>query len=157
MSEFKPGQNYQPPGGGLRLGGRLGGIDPAALAKAEAALKSLSANFGQWMATELDKLDVAWSDIRTRGPTAETMEALYLRAHDLKGLGTTYGFPIVTQIAARLCRLLDDKDTRVSADLTPIEAHVKAIKRAVADNITEADDPAGRLLLQTLELGRVSS
>ena len=157
MSEFKPGQTYQPPAAGLRPGGRLGGIDPSALAKAEAALKSLSANFGQWMATELDKLDLAWSDIRAHGPTAETMEALYLRAHDLKGLGTTYGFPIVTQIAARLCRLLDDKVTRVSVALTPIEAHVLAIKTAVADNITEGDSPAGRRLLQSLEPARSSS
>ena len=42
----KPGQMIPAPNAlKLKVGGRFGGIDPSAIAKAEAALKSLSANF----------------------------------------------------------------------------------------------------------------
>jgi len=59
-----------------------------------------------------------------------SMEALYHRAHDLKGLGTTYGYPLISQIAGTLCRLIDAPDKRQASPLPLIEVHVEAIKAA---------------------------
>ena len=103
----------------LKVGGRLGAIDPAAIAKAEAALKSLSGNFAEWLADEVAKLDAARQRVRAEGLTAEAAENLYLRAHDLKGLGATYEYPLVTRIAGSLCKLIDDPDKRADAPLLP--------------------------------------
>ena len=64
----------------LKVGGR-GGIDMAAIAKAEAALKSLSGNFAQWLDDEIVKLEAARQEVRAQGLTPETVETLYLRAH----------------------------------------------------------------------------
>jgi hypothetical protein len=101
----------------LKVGGRFGGIDAAAIAKAEAALKSLSGNFTQWLNEELAKLEDARAQVHTDGLTTATAELLYLRAHDLKGLGATYEFPIVTRIAGSLCKLIDDDNKRHSAPM----------------------------------------
>ncbi len=98
-----------------RLGGRLPNIDPSAIAKAEAALKGLSAQFGEWLRDEVAKLDAAHTALKAEGPTQACADAVYSRAHDLKGLGTTYGFPLVTRIAGSLCRLLGEKDDRTQA------------------------------------------
>lgn len=149
MSETKPGQ--PPVGPRLRLGGRLGAIDPAAIAKAEAALQSLSGNFGQWMDNELKKLDAGRDLVRTEGATPATIGQFYMRAHDLKGLGATYGFPIVTRIAAMLCKLIDDNDKRIDPPLTLIDLHIAAINIAVKDNITSEEQPAGKALVAQLE------
>lgn len=156
MSEPKSGQMIQAPSA-LRLkvgGGRLGAIDPAAIAKAEAALKSLSGNFTQWLNDEINKLEAARVTVRAEGPTAENMESLYLRAHDLKGLGATYGFPLITRIAGLLCRLIDDKSKRLQAPGALIDAHIDAIKAAARDDIKSEDHPVGKILVQELE-GRV--
>ena len=153
MSEQKSGQMIQTPNAlRLRVGsGRLGGIDPAAIAKAEAALKSLSVNFVQWLNDEINKLEAARATVRADGATHENMEYLYLRAHDLKGLGATYGFPLITRIAGLLCRLIDDKSKRLDAPLGLIDAHVDAIKVAARDSIKTDDDPVGKSLVQDLE------
>ncbi|HZC17883.1 MAG TPA: Hpt domain-containing protein [Caulobacteraceae bacterium] len=135
----------------LKIGGRFGGIDPAALAKAEAALKGLSDNFDQWMQDELGKLNAARASITSDGYTAETGENLYFRAHDLKGLGATYGFPVVTEIAASLCRLIDDSATRLRAPLFLLDAHIDGIMAAVRGNIREADNPVAKSLLAELD------
>lgn len=156
MSEPKTGQMIQPPNA-LRLrvgGGRLGAIDPAAIARAEAALKSLSGNFVQWLNDEIAKLDGARASIRSEGPTHENMESLYLRAHDLKGLGATYGFPLITRVAGLLCRLIDDKSKRLEAPLALIDAHIDAIKAAARDDIKTEDHPVGQVLVKELE-GRI--
>ncbi|MDB5471220.1 MAG: Hpt protein [Caulobacter sp.] len=136
----------------LRLGGgKFGGIDAAAIAKAEAALKSLSGNFSEWMQDELNKLEAARQAIRVSGLNAETAEGLYFRAHDLKGLGATYEFPLVTRIAASLCKLIDDPDTRVSAPMFLVDAHIDAIRAAVRDDIKTDTHPVGKILITELE------
>jgi hypothetical protein len=135
----------------LKAGSRFGGIDPAALAKAEAALKSLSNNFDQWMQDELTKLDAARVRIYAEGYTAETGESLYFRAHDLKGLGATYGYPVVTTIAGSLCRLIDDPATRLHAPLFLLDAHIDAIKAAVRGQIRENDHPVAQALIKELD------
>jgi hypothetical protein len=134
----------------MRLGGRLGPIDPDAIAKAEAALKNLSGNFTQWLHDEINKLEAARAVVHG-GATAETMESLYLRSHDLKGLGGTYGYPLITRIAGLLCRLIDDKSKRMGAPLGLIDAHIDAIKAAARDDIKTEDHPVGKLLVQELE------
>lgn len=141
----------QPPGLRLKLGGRFGAIDPSAIAKAEAALKSLSGNFAQWLNDEVVKLDAARQRVRDEGVTTETMETLYLRAHDLKGLGTTYEFPLITRIGASLCRLIDDKDKRLSVSMPLVDAHIDGIKAAVRDDIKTDEHPVGRVLIEELE------
>jgi hypothetical protein len=141
----------QPPSLRLKVGGRFGAIDPSAIAKAEAALKSLSGNFAQWLSEEVVKLDASRARVRDEGVSAETMETLYLRAHDLKGLGTTYEFPLITRIGASLCRLIDDKDKRLTVSLALVDAHIDAIKAAVRDDIKTDDHPVGRILIEELE------
>lgn len=152
MSQQNTGQVI-PPSNALKLkvGGRFGALDPAAIAKAEAALKSLSGNFGQWLQDEVTKLENARARVKTEGVTPETMEFLYLRAHDLKGLGTTYEFPLVTRIGASLCKLIDDKDKRLGASMVLIDAHIDGIRAAVRDGIKTDDHPVGKVLVTELE------
>src|SRR5690606_17585050 len=84
VSQQNPGQVFPAPNAlKLKVGGRFGAIDPSAIAKAEAALKSLSGNFSQWLQDEVTKLEAARARVKTEGMTPETMESLYLRAHDL--------------------------------------------------------------------------
>ena len=146
-----PPQIIRPPNALRAKVGGFGGIDANAIAKAEAALKAMSAQFGQWLQDEIVKLDQAQADIRAKGYTPETAEALYFRAHDLKGLGATYQYPLVTRIAGSLCRLMDDTDKRMQAPLAILDAHVDAIRAVVRDEIQTDEHPVGRDLAETLE------
>jgi hypothetical protein len=141
-----------PPTNSLRLkvGGGFG-INADAIAKAEEALKAMSAQFGQWLNDEIVKLDKAQTDIREQGYTPATAEALYFRAHDLKGLGTTYEYPLVTRIAGSLCKMLDDADRRMTAPIAILDAHIDAIRAVVRDQIKTDEHPTGRALAETLE------
>ena len=146
-----PPQVIRPPNPLRAKVGGFGGIDANAIAKAEAALKAMSAQFGQWLQDEIVKLDQAQADIRAKGYTPETAEGLYFRAHDLKGLGATYQYPLVTRLAGSLCRLMDDGEKRMQAPLAILDAHIDAIRAVVRDEIQTDDHPIGRALAETLE------
>lgn len=134
-----------------KVGGGFGGIDAQAIERAEAALKAMSAQFGQWLQDEIAKLEKAQADLKAHGYTAETTEALYFRAHDLKGLGATYQYPLVSRLAGSLCRLIDDPAKRLSAPQPLVEAHIDAIRAVVRDEIQTDDHPTGKALAEALE------
>ncbi|MFZ4164609.1 Hpt domain-containing protein [Brevundimonas sp. NPDC058933] len=146
-----PPQVIRPPNPLRAKVGGFGGIDADAIAKAEAALKAMSAQFGQWLQDEITKLDQAQAEIRAKGYTPQTAEALYFRAHDLKGLGATYQYPLVTRIAGSLCRMMDDADRRMQAPVAILDAHIDAIRAVVRDEIQTDEHPVGRELAETLE------
>ncbi len=135
----------------LKVGSRFGALNPGAVAKAEAALKSLSGQFSQWLQDELGKLEAARGAIRAQGLNAETGSRLYTHAHDLKGLGTTYEFPIVTRMAGSLCKLIEDPAKRMSAPMGLVDAHIDAIRAAVRDGIKDASHPMGKVICEELE------
>jgi hypothetical protein len=140
-----------PPSNSLKLKvGQGRGIDPVALARAEAAVKHLADNFDQWMQDEINKLDTVRARITAEGYNAETAESLFLRSHDLKGLGATYGYPVVTSIADSLGKLISDPATRLQAPLRLLDAHIAAIKAAVRTGIRDVDNPIAKALLDEL-------
>lgn len=134
-----------------KVGGRLGALDQEAIAKAEAALADLSSQFDSWLMDEIKKLEDVQATIKAEGMTAENAEALFYRAHDLKGLGTTYGYPLITRIAGSLCKMIDDEEKRATAPRVLVDAHLDAIRAIVRDQIKAEDHPMGKILAVTLE------
>lgn len=141
-----------------KIGGSLPAFDEAALKRAEAALASLSSEFQSWMEEEVTKVVNARNAARAAGWSDETLEALHGASHDAKGLGATYEYPIVTRIAASLCRLTETEAGKATARALPhlVEAHVEAMRAIVRDRVKAEDHPVGVALANELE-GQVRS
>ena len=151
MGKQKPLEVITPPNMlRVKVGGRVG-FDSKAIERAEAALNSMSGQFSEWLQQEITSLEACQQAARTEGLTGEAGEALYARAHDLKGLGTTYDFPIVTRMGASLSRLIETRELRNIVPLPLVEAHVDAIKAAVRDGVKDVDHPVGAALVAELE------
>ncbi len=135
----------------MKVGPRFGAMDAAAIAKAEEALKSLAGQFGEWLQDEIDKLEAARTAIKTEGVSAKAMDNLYLHAHDLKGLGTTYEYPLISRVASSLCKLMDAPGGRADAPLFLVDAHIDAIRAIVRGEIHDPEHPVGRALAEALD------
>jgi hypothetical protein len=137
------------------LKGKLGGIMPRldadAVARAEAALKSLAVQFDDWMDEELRKLETAWAAARDAKLAGEPGANLFRVAHDVKGLGTTYEFPLVTRLATPLCRLIETEELRSKARVNLVGALIDAIGVAIRDRVRSDSHPVGRALAQESE------
>jgi len=151
MGKQKPREIITPPNMlRVKVGGRVG-FDQKAIERAEAALQSMSGQFEEWLDAEVSALETARSAVRTEGIDSAAGETLYAKAHDLKGLGTTYDFPIVSRMAASLSRLTETKTLRGVVPQHLVDAHVDAIRAAVRDEVKTEDHPVGRALVQELE------
>ncbi|KAA5804991.1 Hpt domain-containing protein [Alkalicaulis satelles] len=134
-----------------KLGGPLPAADDALMKRAEAALDGLRQNFNDWLGEEVTKLEGLMRTVKTEGMQGEAGEALFTCAHDLRGLGSTYEFPIITRLAASLSKLIETPEQRASAPLALIDAHVGAIRAAIIQNVRDDKDPVGKALAEELE------
>ncbi len=105
------------------------GDDP--VARAEAALAQLSAEFSGWMHAECDELDRARRSALAAGMAAPQRDALFRAAHDIKGQAATLGFPLIAAIAESLCKLIEDTFDPRRIPPALIDQHVDAV-RAIA-------------------------
>ncbi len=135
-----------------KVGGKLASFDKAAIARAEAALQNLSSEFDTWMDDELKALEASFAQLQADGVMGPAGDAFYKAAHELKGLGTTYSFPLVTRLMGATCKLFElHEDDRSKVKMALIGAFVQATQAAVRDGIRTDEHPVGRALAEELE------
>lgn len=127
-------------------------FDADAIARADETLKAMSGSFQQWLETDVRRLQqtrldaerAAWSDL--------ALEEVMGVSHDIKGMGQSYGYPLATEIAASLCRLIETSAGKAAARANPalVAAHVDTLRAIVRDRITSTEHPTGRALFNVL-------
>ena len=132
-------------------GGTVTGLDLSAIKRAEQAIAELKEEFAGWIVEDVEKLGAA-RDAFAANRSAETFGTLYRAAHDLKGQGATFDFPLVARVAASLCKFTDGAGAGASLPLNLIDAHVDAIRIIVRDKIKNpSDDRTANVLATELE------
>lgn len=129
-----------------------GTLDPQALERARAVVDRLREAYAdQWAPAALAEMEGAITKARTsRINRQEHFDKLYRLAHDMKGQGGTFGFPLLSEIGASLCRLTADREYAGETEFRALAAHVAAARRALAEGIADGDSPSGRELLGEL-------
>jgi chemotaxis protein histidine kinase CheA len=152
MAKQQPIEIFMPPNMlKAKVGGGAGGLDLSAIKRAEAAIEELKEEFAGWIVEDMNKLTAA-RDAFAAHRTADTFGTLYRAAHDLKGQGATFDFPLVARVAASLCKFTDGAGTGEALPLNLIDAHVDAIKIIVRDKIKNpSDDRTANVLAAELE------
>lgn len=122
----------------------------AALAQAQAAVAAMADEYIGWVKADLERLDDAIAHIDAAAPAAG-LKAAHGVAHDIKGQGATFGYRLVTDIAAMLCRYLQDAAAAGGFDPEIIEAHVQALKTVVENRVKGDAGALGQEILATLQ------
>ncbi|HRP10681.1 MAG TPA: Hpt domain-containing protein [Terricaulis sp.] len=127
-------------------------FDADAVARADETLQAMSGSFQQWLEADIRKLQQARLDAEHAAWSDPALEQLWGVAHDIKGMGESYGYPLATHMAASLCRLIETPAGRAAARAKPalVTAHVDTLRAIVRDQIKSIDHPIGRALMQTL-------
>jgi HPt (histidine-containing phosphotransfer) domain-containing protein len=116
----------------------------AALARAQAAVAALSRDYQNWARADLDHcrrhLAAARNEPEHR---PKHVEALFGVAHNIKGQGASFGYPLMTQLGQSLCQLTRQTQPFGDAALALADAHLE-VMAAVLDQ--EARDDGTEVL-----------
>lgn len=123
----------------------------ADVAAAEKVVNDVAATMTALIPQGVDKLRTAWAGrgARLTVPTIKTCQSV---AHDLSGLGTTLGYPMVTALCRSLCRFFDSGDLTRSGAIDVVDAHVAALHVVVRDRLTGDGGKIGKVVV--VELNR---
>jgi len=130
------------------VGGTLPQYMPNSLAiKTAAAVEGALDTARDGMLAEIDAL---WTLVDSNAEqTTQHVEAIYFRAHDLRGLCSTVGDKILAGIAEALCTYIEETKSR---KLTPraniIWLHASSLMRAAQDKDTS--EALGQYLIESL-------
>jgi len=123
------------------------------LARAEAAVANLAQDYASWALADVAKartaLAAAIDDPAGRG---QHVDALFRVGHDLKGQGTSFGFPLVTKIGHSLCALTRDRAfSYENKHLDLAKSHLDALDLILTKGIKGEGGKVGRELVAKLE------
>ncbi|HVZ00863.1 MAG TPA: hypothetical protein VHA35_15250 [Dongiaceae bacterium] len=124
----------------------------AVLARAQAAVADLARNFAESAVVDLDRcgafLKTAREDSAAR---PANVKEIYGIAHNLKGQGTSFGYPLITRIGQSLCQLTRRERDFSDGDLGIVQAHLDAIRLILAKDIKGEGGEVGNKLAARLE------
>lgn len=129
-----------------------GDLDPDALARAEAALARLAENYLSWAEADCASLRACLAEIEAHpADAADGLWRLFRIAHDMKGQAGTFGYPLVTEVAHRLCRSIESMPEPDGHGLAHIARHVDALAEIVSGRLEGDGGERGLALLARLE------
>ena len=125
------------------------GVDELSVAAAESAMKDLSGDFQNWMGDEVNRLIAAFEQFRDAPHAERDVGNLFRAAHDIRGQATVFGYPIASEVAGSLAKLLD----KIEPDFLPIQLighHVDAVKAIYRNNIRDHANPVAMQIIHNL-------
>jgi len=124
----------------------------AVLARAQAAVADLAKSYVPNTIADLDRCAVLLKSARENaGARASSVKDLYGIAHNIKGQGSSFGYPLVTRIGHSLCTLVRQERDFSDADLGVIQAHLDALRLILAKEIKGEGGEIGAKLTSRLE------
>jgi chemotaxis protein histidine kinase CheA len=133
-----------------KVGGGLGGVDMAAMKRAEAAMDGLKSEFADWIASDVRALAAARAGYAEKHD-ASSRAALLRAAHDIKGQAPTFNFPLIARVAGSLSRMIGELPENAALPLPLIDAHVTAIQVIHKQGLKDTTDKTAQALCAELD------
>lgn len=107
-----------------------GGPDPkSAVLKALNAARDLMDGYQGWAVDDLQALWQAFEvAVKSSDRGADDVRRMYAIAHEIRGQGGTFGFPLITVLGDSLCKFLDRRPSLDVTDLDVVRIHIMAMK-----------------------------
>lgn len=109
---------------------KTGGLEPEeAILRALSAASELTEEYQGWAVDDLERL---WGKFKKLSGDAENSKAdiseLFDIAHEIRGQGGSFDFPLITTIADSLCKFIDQRQQLNAAELEVFKVHIMAMK-----------------------------
>ena len=130
-------------------------IDPDVLKAAEGQLDRMETDYSDWVRGTVRQLseayDKAMADDRARALMVAQINRI---SHDLRGQGTTFGYPLITVFGNSLFDCTSKIDKVPDKLLEFVKAHLDGITAVIRDRIKGSGGTIGTELVESLEHAR---
>ncbi len=130
-----------------------GGISPEALAAAEIALEQMSEDYPDWVSGLISKMAEQHSRcVDTPENRRDFFEAINLIAHDMKGQGGTFGYPLITDFSESLESFTSIRNDINDRMVELVKAHIDGMRAVIKGRVKGDGGDIGKQLAASLQL-----
>lgn len=128
-------------------------IDPELIKQAEAKIADMAGDYSEWVATSIRELSQSLAQLREgEGDSKALMSTMNTLAHEFRGQGGIFGYPLVTQFGKSLYEATQNPELNVTAHhIDYFKAHVDAINAVMNEKIKGDGGEIGTALLAGLK------
>ncbi len=117
-----------------QLARRPGGVTrERAIERAERHIEELKTDLGDWLDRELQDLSASIRELAAEPSSAASLEQAQQSCSQLRDVGATMGYELVTFIASNFCHILDAIKAGAAHDQDMIDCHMDALLLARTD------------------------
>jgi chemotaxis protein histidine kinase CheA len=121
-----------------------------AIRRADKAVAAVVQEFEGILGEELDELDALMASYKS-SQDEETLKKLFRRVHNLRGQGTTLGFPLITRIGTSFCSYMIERDPNRPIKPSLIEQHIQALRIVLKERKAKEGDAVSISVATALE------
>lgn len=134
------------------LGSSGVGISAAALAEAEVALGKMAEDYPDWVSGLLSKLSEQHGRcVDTPEKRRDFFEEINRIAHDMKGQGGTFGYPLITDFSESLNNFTGSRNEITDDMVELVKAHIDAMRAVIRGRVKGDGGEVGAELKKTLD------
>lgn len=138
-----------------KLAGASGGaavIDPAALEKATAALEKMGEDYPDWVMKHIEELREHHARcVDTPNDRNRRYGLIRDLAHDMKGQGGTFGYPLITTFATSLADFVGTRAGTGDNHIEIIKAHIDSMSAVIKERVKGQGGEIGKALTAGLK------
>lgn len=128
-------------------GGEPARIDAAAFEKANAALEQMKEDYPDWVAKHIEELRMHHARC-VDSPNERLKRYALMReiAHDMKGQGATFGYPLMTTFASSLHDFVGPRAGTTDNHVEVIKSHIDSMAAVIKDRVKGSGGEIGQAL-----------
>ena len=145
---FKPPNNLRK----AKVGAGRAKLDPKVLESAQKVVEKIQDEYSDWADEDLAALDQVLREFKAGGDDQEaSLKTLYRLSLDMKGQGGSFGYRMMSEVAARLNDFIAKRNMLSALDIEVVEAHIAALHAIYRQNIRDDGGKLGTALLVGLD------
>jgi chemotaxis protein histidine kinase CheA len=135
-----------------KMGSGKGKLDPAILERAEKVVEKIQSDYTDWADDDLGSLETALTQLQSgNGDRDAVFKDLYRISLDIKGSGGSFGFLLMSEVAASLNDFLAESNDLNALDVDVVAQHVSALRAIYVESIRDDGGNTGQALLIGLQ------
>ena len=138
--------------GGAAGPGDKGGIPIEAIQAAEAEFNKMAEDYPDWVQSLIDELQENYRRcVDTPETRHEKVATIHDIAHDMKGQGGTFGYPLITNFGDSLFKCTHKSEQCSDNMVELIKAHVDGMKAVITGRVAGDGGEIGQELMASLD------
>jgi len=124
----------------------------AVLLAAEAEFAKLSEDYPQWVLEQLERLQQQHrAAVAEPARSALAFQAINEIAHDMRGQGSTFGYPLISTVGDSLYRFSQARAAYDDNQVEIVKAHVDAMRAVIQGRVKGDGGEIGRALIASMQ------